>query len=149
MKPFPLNVRKFRYPDGRAMCQGCLDAVAELAAATGAAVHAHGRVDLDAGDPRTRALWRRIVSCKEAAAGTRFPAATAAAKAQPSTLRWLCPHRVTEWQAARGDARWEILNGLRAKLAARGWWIDLSDERVKAFLTEEGDAAKVLLSACP
>jgi hypothetical protein len=146
MKPFPLNVKRFRYPDGRQLCQGCLDAVADLAKVTGADVHPHGRVTLDAADPRTKELWKRIVACAVAEPGTRHPATTTA---RAAGLRWLCPYRVNQWKAARGAERWEVLNGLRAKAKERGWWIDLSDERVRAFLAEEGDAAKVLLSPCP
>lgn len=145
MKPFPLDVKRFRYHDGRRLCQSCLDAIAAHARATGAAVHASGRVELDGDHPETTTLWRKIAACKEPAAGTNPPAPNGL----KTSLKWLCPHRVTEWTAARGDQRWEILNGLRAKPAARGWWIDLADERVKAFLAEEGEAAKLLLSGCP
>jgi hypothetical protein len=63
------------------------------------------------------------------------------------SLRRLCPYRVAEWKVARGDERWELLKGMRQPVT--GWVIDLADERVKAFLTEEGEAARVLLSACP
>jgi hypothetical protein len=153
MKPFPLNVKRFRYPDGRQLCQGCLDAVADLARATGAEVHAHGRVTLDAGDPRTKALWQRIVACKAATAGTNHPTPTAKATAAvrpPDTVRKLCPVRVDEWRKARGEERFRVLEGLFAvgpngpKVA-----LDLASDKVKAFLAEEGDAARVLLSACP
>jgi hypothetical protein len=113
-------------------------------------VAADGALVIDLDDDGGRPAFKLAAhGCAHPKPAQRPPRALRRSPVPASTLRWLCPYRVNQWKAVRGDERWEVLNGLRAKAKERGWWIDMGEDRVRAFLAEEGDAAKVLLSPCP
>jgi hypothetical protein len=140
-------MKPWRFDPARldALCPDCEAMVAPLVtvAADGALV-----LDLDADGSRA-AFKLAAHGCEHPKPVQRPPRALRRSPSPASTLKWLCPHRVIQWKAVRGDERWEVLNGLRAKEKERGWWIDMGEERVRAFLAEEGDAARVLLAPCP
>ena len=117
------------------LCGQCADACANAARLTDG-----GHVwefDIDA--PGVEGLWRTAVKgCGHA----RVPVVAA-------VVRQLCPYRVIEWGQGRPD-RVAALDALTLPRKPNGpRRIDLADDRVKAFLAEEGEAARVLLGKCP
>jgi hypothetical protein len=138
MKPWRFGIHRLD-----ALCPDCEAKVSRLttSAADGALI-----LDLDAEAGRD-AFKLAARGCDHPKPAERPPRRFPRTKELPRTIRVLCPYRVTEWKTQRGDGRWEMLRGLRVK--GPGWRIDMDDERVKAFLAEEGDAAKVLLARCP